>query len=103
MGREREHARPDPLARTRRSLGHTSTRTQIQDRDLRRPCRTTVVSRPRHLLIYGPPAAGKLTVATRLADLHGLKVVDNHASVDPALRLFSFGQPQFGPLVEEIR
>jgi hypothetical protein len=61
------------------------------------------VSRPLHVLIYGPPAAGKLTVATRLAELYGLRVVDNHASVDPALRLFSFGQPQFGALVEEIR
>lgn len=58
---------------------------------------------PRHILIYGPPAAGKLTVATRLAELYGLKVLDNHASVDPALRLFNFGTKQFGDLVEEIR
>lgn len=58
---------------------------------------------PRPVLIYGPPAAGKLTVATRLAELYGLKVVDNHASVDPALRLFGFGTRQLGDLVEEIR
>jgi hypothetical protein len=61
------------------------------------------VPAPRHVLIYGPPAAGKLTVATRLAELHDLKVVDNHTSVDPALRLFSFGTPEFATLVEEIR
>lgn len=60
---------------------------------------------PRHVLIYGPPAAGKLTVATRLAELYELKVVDNHASIDknPALRLFSFGTQPFVDLVEELR
>ena len=58
---------------------------------------------PRHVMIYGPPAAGKFTVATRLGELYGLKVVDNHASVDPALRLFHFGTPEFAALVEEIR
>jgi hypothetical protein len=61
------------------------------------------VSTPRHVLIYGPPAAGKFTVATRLGELYGLRVVDNHASVDPALRLFDFGTPEFAALVEEIR
>jgi hypothetical protein len=58
---------------------------------------------PRHVLIYGPPAAGKLTVATRLADLYDVRVLDNHASIDPALRLFSFGTTEFAQLVEEIR
>ena len=60
-------------------------------------------STPRHVLLYGPPAAGKLTVATELANRYELKVVDNHASVDPALRLFTFGEPGFGALVEELR
>ena len=58
---------------------------------------------PRHILLYGPPAAGKLTVAAELAKRYDLKVVDNHASVDPALRLFTFGEPGFGALVEELR
>ena len=57
----------------------------------------------RHVLIYGPPAAGKLTVATELARQYDVKVVDNHASVDPALRLFTFGEAGFGALVEELR
>jgi hypothetical protein len=55
------------------------------------------------VLLYGPPAAGKLTVATELARRYDLKVVDNHASVDPALRLFTFGAPEFGALVETLR
>lgn len=58
---------------------------------------------PRHVLLYGPPAAGKLTVATELSRRYRVRVVDNHASVDPALRLFTFGQPGFGELVEELR
>lgn len=62
-----------------------------------------MVSAPRHILIYGPPAAGKLTVAMRLAELYDLRILDNHASVDPALRLFSFGTREFAELVEELR
>jgi hypothetical protein len=56
-----------------------------------------------HVILYGPPAAGKLTVARVLAERYGLRVLDNHLSVDPALRLFDFGTPEFGRLVEGIR
>ena len=59
---------------------------------------------PLNILLYGPPAAGKLTVARVLAARYGLKVLDNHASTDPALRLFSFEQQeQFHSLVERLR
>jgi len=34
------------------------------------------------IFIYGPPAAGKLTVATELAALTGYKLVDNHKATD---------------------
>lgn len=61
------------------------------------------MSSPNHVLLYGPPAAGKLTVASRLAELYQLRVLDNHASIDPALRLFSFGTPEFVELVEQVR
>ena len=57
----------------------------------------------RHVLIYGPPAAGKLTVARYLASRYGLKVLDNHLSVDAALRLFDFGTRPHGALVEVLR
>jgi Holliday junction DNA helicase RuvB P-loop domain len=64
-----------------------------------------VVERRRceHVIIYGPPGAGKLTVARVLAERYGMRVLDNHLSVDPALRLFDFGTPEFGDLVERIR
>ena len=58
---------------------------------------------PHHVTIYGPPAAGKLTVATALAERTGLRLLDNHVSVDAALRLFEFGTPEFNALVERIR
>lgn len=57
----------------------------------------------RHVLVYGPPAAGKLTVARCLASGYGLKVLDNHLTVDVALRLFEFGTKPFGALVEQLR
>jgi hypothetical protein len=62
-----------------------------------------VSHRCRHVIIYGPPGAGKLTVARALADRYGLRVLDNHLSVDPALRLFDFGTSGFIDIVERIR
>ena len=57
----------------------------------------------RHILIYGPPAAGKLTVARCLAPGHGLKVLDNTVTIDVALRLFEFASKPFVELVERLR
>lgn len=56
-----------------------------------------------HVILYGPPGAGKLTVARVLAERYGMRVLDNHLSVDPALRLFDFGTREFADLVERIR
>src|SRR5262245_60162761 len=56
-----------------------------------------------HVILYGPPGAGKLTVAQALAERYGMRILDNHLSVDPALRLFDFGTPEFGDLVVRIR
>jgi hypothetical protein len=56
-----------------------------------------------HIIIYGPPGAGKLTLARALVERYGLRLLDNHLSVDPALRLFDFGTAEFADLVERIR
>ena len=57
----------------------------------------------RHILLYGPPAAGKLTVARSLAARYGVKVLDNHLTADVAGRLFEFGTEPFNALVDRLR
>lgn len=64
---------------------------------------TGAVRRPTHVLIYGPPAAGKLTVAHCLSGRYGVKLLDNHLTLDVGLRLFQFGTPQLADLVERLR
>ena len=56
-----------------------------------------------HVLVYGPPGAGKLTVARALATGYGLRLLDNHLTADPVLRLFGFGTAEFRRLVEQLR
>ena len=57
---------------------------------------------PVHIFVYGPPAAGKLTVAHALAGECDLKVLDNHVPIDAALRLFRFGSREWGELVDTL-
>ncbi len=55
------------------------------------------------VLLYGPPAAGKLTVANELAKLTDFKVFHNHLSIDLAETFFERGTPSFGRVVFEVR
>lgn len=55
------------------------------------------------LFIYGPPAAGKLTVANEIAKRTGFRVFHNHLSIDAILPVFEFGSEPFFRLVEMIR
>lgn len=55
------------------------------------------------IFIYGPPAVGKLTVATELGRITGIGVFDNHRSVDAVLPVFGWGSPHMMPLVGKIR
>ena len=54
------------------------------------------------VLVYGPPAVGKLTVATELAKLTGFKLFHNHVSVDVAESICSLNGPSFGRVVKGI-
>lgn len=55
------------------------------------------------IIIYGPPAAGKLTVGTELARLTGFKLFHNHLSIDYVKIVFEFGRPAFWRVVGNVR
>jgi chloramphenicol 3-O-phosphotransferase len=55
------------------------------------------------IVLYGPPAAGKLTVATELGRLTGMGVFDNHLSIDCVRPAFDYGVGPFSELNERIR
>lgn len=57
----------------------------------------------RLVLIYGPPAAGKLTVASSLAASTGFRLFHNHLTVDCVGAVFDFGTAPFVRLVDKIR
>ena len=43
------------------------------------------------VFIYGPPAAGKLTIARKVAEKAGLALYHNHMIVDAVGAVFPFG------------
>src|SRR5881397_3559422 len=58
---------------------------------------------PRMIFIYGPPAAGKLTVARIVGERLGYRVLHNHLTVDAVLPILPFEHPEFGALVQRMR
>ena len=55
------------------------------------------------IIIHGPPAAGKLTVANEIAERTGFKVFHNHLSIDYVRSVFEFGSPDFWRVIERVR
>src|SRR3989344_1110054 len=55
------------------------------------------------VIVYGPPAVGKLTVAKELAARTGYKLFHNHLTVDVVASLFTFGTPVFWKQVRQMR
>ena len=55
------------------------------------------------IIIYGAPAAGKLTIATEVARRTGFKLFHNHVSIDCVKPVFDFGTPPFNRMIETIR
>ena len=57
----------------------------------------------RHVVFYGPPASGKLAVATVFASRYAMRLLDNHLTSDLAARVFERGSAPFGDLVIALR
>lgn len=55
------------------------------------------------ILLYGAPAAGKLTVAKEIAAKTNFKVFHNHLSIDAIEPIFPFGTASFWRLVHLFR
>src|SRR5437016_8672380 len=55
------------------------------------------------VFIYGPPAVGKLTVATEVVMLTGFKLFDNHVSIYFVKYDFEFGTRRYWKLIEKYR
>lgn len=55
------------------------------------------------VVIFGPPAVGKMAVGRELSRLTGLPLLHNHMTIEPLLGIFEFGSPEFGRLVRSFR
>lgn len=55
------------------------------------------------LMIFGPPAVGKMTVGRAIAEKTGYKLLHNHMSIDLILNFFEHGTPAFFRLDKLVR
>lgn len=55
------------------------------------------------VVIFGPPAVGKMTVGYALSQMSGLKLFHNHMTIELALNYFPYRSPHFFPLVNKLR
>jgi hypothetical protein len=57
----------------------------------------------RLLVIFGPPAVGKMTVGRAVAARSAFRLHHNHAAIEPLLEVFDYGTPPFTTLMSEWR
>jgi hypothetical protein len=50
------------------------------------------------VILFGPPAVGKMTVGQELARTTGLRLFHNHMTIDLLLNFFAFGTKEFSRL-----
>ncbi|MEZ4316898.1 MAG: hypothetical protein R3F61_05330 [Myxococcota bacterium] len=55
------------------------------------------------LVLFGPPAAGKMTVGRAVCERTPYRLFHNHMTIEPLLGLFSFEEPAFRRLVGSFR
>jgi hypothetical protein len=55
------------------------------------------------LLVFGPPAVGKMTVGRAIVDASTFRLFHNHHVIEPLLDVFEFDTPAFQTLMGEFR
>lgn len=55
------------------------------------------------LILFGPPAVGKMTVGKEIAERTGLKLFHNHMTIELVIQFFDFGTAPFQRLVDTYR
>jgi hypothetical protein len=55
------------------------------------------------MVIFGPPAVGKMTVGRAVCDRTDFRLFLNHDTIEPLARVFGFDSPVFRPLGAEFR
>ena len=55
------------------------------------------------VIIFGPPAVGKMSVGQELAKLTGFKLFHNHMTIELVLNFFEFDDERFQRLVSQFR
>jgi hypothetical protein len=55
------------------------------------------------IIIFGPPAIGKMSVGRELAEMTGCKLLHGHMTIELVLEFFDYGTPKFKVLNREFR
>ncbi|MFW9852990.1 MAG: AAA family ATPase [Candidatus Thorarchaeota archaeon] len=55
------------------------------------------------IIIFGPPAVGKMSVGRELAEITGYKLLHGHMTIELILEFFEYGTPKFKVLNSEFR
>jgi hypothetical protein len=55
------------------------------------------------VILFGPPAVGKMAVGKELSRITGLRLFHNHMAIEPVLQIFPYGSTPFDRLVGGFR
>lgn len=55
------------------------------------------------LVVFGPPAVGKMTIGRAVTAAGRFRLFHNHMTIEPLLETFGYGTPAFNTLNEEFR
>jgi hypothetical protein len=55
------------------------------------------------VILFGPPAVGKMAVGKEMAGLTGMRLFHNHMALEPVLQLWPYGSAPFERIVRRFR